>query len=125
MSDNLSSPILDYEGGQEYNPTQDEKTMALLSHILTVFSSFLAPLIIYIIKKDESDFVRDHAIESLNFQISMTIYAIICIPLIFIVIGVFFLMAIGLLTFIFAIVATVKASEGKMYRYPLSIRLIK
>ncbi len=124
MSD-LSSPLLDYDGEEEYNPTQDEKTVALLSHVLTFFASFIAPLVIYIVKKEESDFVRDHAIESLNFQISVFIYILACIPLLFILVGIFLMMAIGMIAFILVIIATVKAGEGKMYRYPLTIRLIK
>ncbi len=124
MSD-LSSPLLDYEGDEEYNPTQDEKNVAMLSHVLTFFAGFIAPLVIYIIKKEESDYVRDHAIESLNFHISIFIYILACIPLLFIIVGIFFMMAIGMISFILVIVATVKASEGKMYRYPMTIRIIK
>ncbi len=126
MSDDLSSPILDYEDeNTDYNPTQDEKTVALLSHVLTFIACFLAPLVIYFVKKEESEYVRDHAIESLNFQISIFIYILACIPLMLIIIGIFFMIAIGALAFIFVIIATIKASEGKMYRYPLTIRLIK
>lgn len=109
----------------EYTPTQDEKTMGLLSHILTFVAGFLAPLVIYIVKKDESEFVKRHAMESLNFQISISIYAIICIPLILVVIGVFMLIAIGILAFILTILATIKAAEGSEYRYPMTIRLVK
>lgn len=110
---------------EEYQPTSDEKTMALLAHVLTLISSFIAPLVIYLVKKDESEYVRKHAVESLNFQISMTIYAIGASILMLVLIGFFLLPAIGLLTFILVIVATVKASEGKFYKYPFTIRLIK
>ena len=110
---------------EEYTPTSDEKTMALLSHILTLVAGFVAPLVIYLIKKDESPYVRKHAVESLNFQISIAIYAMVSIPLIFIIIGVFILMAIGILAFVLAIVATVKANEGQFFKYPLTIRLVK
>lgn len=108
-----------------YTPTSDEKTMALLSHILTLVAGFVAPLVIYLIKKDESPFVRKHAVESLNFQISMSIYAIASIPLMLIIVGFFTLMAIGAMAFVLAIVATVKANEGGFFKYPLTIRLIK
>ena len=121
----FSSPILDYDGPEEYHPEQDEKNIAMLSHILTFFAGFIAPLVIYLIKKDESDFVRAHAIESLNFQLSITFYILASIPLVFLFVGIFIMMAIGLLALVVVIVATVKASEGKTYRYPLTIRLIK
>ncbi|MCF8244435.1 MAG: DUF4870 domain-containing protein [Saprospiraceae bacterium] len=110
---------------EEYTPTSDEKTMALLSHILTIVAGFVAPLVIYIIKKDESPYVRRHAVESLNFQISMAIYAFASFILMIIVIGVFTLMAVGVMAFVCAIIATVQANEGKFFKYPLTIRLVK
>lgn len=109
---------------ERYEPTQDEKTMALLSHILTLVAGFVAPLIIFLLKKDESEFIRRHAAESLNFQISITIYAIGAAILIFVVVGIFLLFAIGIAAFVLAILATVKASEGKDFKYPLTLRLV-
>src|SRR5205809_2418699 len=84
----------------EYVPTSDDKTMAILSHVLTFVASFVAPLIIYVVKKDNSTFATDHAKESLNFQITVIIAAIICIPLIFIIIGLLLLWAIGIASII-------------------------
>ena len=110
---------------EEYQPTSHEKTMGLLSHVLTLVAGFIAPLVIYLVKKDESEYVRKHAVESLNFQISMTIYAIGASILMIVLIGFFLLPLIGVLAFILVIVATVKASEGKFYKYPFTIRLIK
>jgi uncharacterized Tic20 family protein len=115
---------LDYFESDNYQPTQDEKTMALLSHILTLVAGFIAPLVIYIVKKDESPYVRKHALESLNFQISIAIYAIASLILTIVVIGIFLLIAVGILAVVLAIIATVKASEGKFYQYPFTIRLL-
>jgi uncharacterized Tic20 family protein len=103
-------------------PTSDEKTMALLSHVLTLAVGFLAPLIIYLIKKDESSFVTSHAKESLNFQI--TIFIIIAV-LFITIIGILLVWIVGFITLVLVIMATVKASEGKLYKYPFSIRLIR
>ncbi len=103
-------------------PTSDEKTMAILSHVLTFVAGFVAPLIIYLIKKDESAFIREHARESLNFQITVFIIIIACVIT---VIGILLLWLVGIAALIFVIMATIKASEGKLYRYPFSIRLIK
>jgi uncharacterized Tic20 family protein len=103
-------------------PTSDEKTLALISHIITIVSSFLAPLIIYLVKKDESSFVAEHAKESLNFQITIFI---ICFILIISVVGWLLLLFVGPVVLVLVIVATIRASEGKLYRYPFSIRLIK
>ena len=103
-------------------PTSDEKTMALLSHILTIVAPVLAPLIIYLIKKDESAFIAEHAKESLNFQITMFI---ICFLLVITIIGILIVWIIALLALVFVIIATLRASEGKLYKYPFAIRLIK
>jgi uncharacterized Tic20 family protein len=103
-------------------PTSDEKTMALLSHVLTFFFPLLAPLIIYLIKKDESAFVAYHAKESLNFQITLVI---ICIILFITVIGILLLWVVGIIGAVLVIVATIRASEGKLYKYPFCLRLIK
>jgi len=103
-------------------PTSDEKTLALLSHVLTFVFPILAPLIIYLLKKDESSFVAYHAKESLNFQISLFI---ICFVLFITIVGILLLWVVGILALVLVIVATIRASEGKLYRYPFSIRLIK
>ena len=103
-------------------PTSDEKTLALLSHVLTFVFPILAPLIIYLIKKDESSFVAYHAKESLNFQITLFI---VCFVLVITVIGILLVWAVGLIAVALVIVATIRASEGKLYKYPFSFRLIK
>jgi uncharacterized Tic20 family protein len=105
-----------------YVPTSDERTMAILSHVLTIVAPILAPLIIYLIKKDESKYVAAHAKEALNFQITAIL---ISIALVITVIGIFFLWLVWAAVFVFVIIATVKASENKLYRYPVSLRLIK
>ena len=104
------------------SPSNDEKTMATLSHVLTLVAGFLAPLIIYLIKKNESAFVAHHAKESLNFQITIFLIAIV---LIITIIGVLLLWLLGILSLIFVIIATIRASEGKLYKYPFSLKLIK
>ena len=108
-----------------YIPTQDEKMMGLLSHVLTFVAGFLAPLVIYLVKKDESEYVKKHAVESLNFQISIAIYLFVSFILMFVIIGIFLMIAVGMLAFIFVIIATIKAAEGKFYQYPFTIRLVK
>jgi uncharacterized Tic20 family protein len=105
-------------------PTQDEKTMALLAHILTFVAGFIAPLVIYLVKRDESKFVSDHAKESLNFQISLCIYFFISFLLIFVLVGILLMIALGFFTLVLVIVACIKASEGKIYRYPFTIRFL-
>jgi uncharacterized Tic20 family protein len=106
----------------DYIPTSDEKTLAILSHILTLVAPILAPLIIYLIKKDESRFVTFHARESLNFQITLII---VVIGLIITIIGAFIAWMVGIAGVVFVVIATIKASEGKLYKYPFNLRLVK
>ena len=106
-------------------PTPDEKTMGILSHILCLVGGFIAPLIIYLIKKDESVYVREQAKESLNFQLTVLICYIVSWFLIFIFIGIILIIILGIADLILVIIATIKASEGKLYRYPVNFRLIK
>lgn len=119
---NNSNSFLGSDTPADYVPSSDEKNIALLSHILTLVASILAPLIIYLIKKDESPFVTAHAKESLNFQLTMVL---IVIGLFITVVGILLLWAVGIFSLIVVIIATIRASEGRLYRYPLCIRFIK
>ncbi|MGZ5247946.1 MAG: DUF4870 domain-containing protein, partial [Flavitalea sp.] len=103
-------------------PTGEERTMAILSHILCLVVWLFGPLIIYLVKKDESSYVAQHAKESLNFQITLAIIGVIMLVSI---IGIFFLWILGIYATIMIIIATIKASDNKIYRYPFTIRLIK
>ncbi len=106
----------------DYIPTSDERTFAILSHILTLVAPIIAPLIIYLIKKDESRYVTFHAKESLNFQITLMI---VIIGLLITIIGILLTWIVGIAALVLVIIATIKASEGKLYKYPFTIRLIK
>ncbi len=110
---------------------KQEKTWGMLCH-LSAFAVFLfpalgnviGPLIVWLIKKDESPFVDDQGKESLNFQISFTIYCLVASILIFVVIGIILLIALGIAFLVLVIIASIKANEGEEFRYPLTIRLI-
>ena len=104
--------------------SQDEKTWALLSHVGTFAIGFLAPLLVMLTKGEESAFVRRHSVESLNFQISVLIYLAVSLVLIFIVVGFFTMVAVGIFALVVIIVATIRAANGEEYRYPLCIRLV-
>lgn len=121
-SSNPSNSFLGTDQVPAYTPTSDERTLAILCHVLAIFFWIFPPLIIYLIKKDESKFVAEHAKESLNFQLTISIIFII---LFMTIIGIFLLWILGVLSLVLIIVATVKASESKLYRYPFALRLIK
>ena len=110
------------------NPTppasSDERTWAMLCHLSVFVGGFIGPLVVWLIKKDESALVDDQGKEALNFQLSVLLYTFICIPLAFVIIGIFLAMALGIFNLVVTIMATVKASQGEYYRYPLCIRFI-
>lgn len=107
------------------NVSSDERTMAILCHVLSIFFWIFPSLIIYLIKKEESPYVASHAKEALNFQISIFIFSIIAGILVLLLVGIFLLIAIYFLNIILCIIATIKASDNILYRYPFTIRLIK
>ncbi len=117
--------LMGNESMPAYTPNSDEKTFAILAHILTIVSSFIAPLVIYLLKKDESPYVAEHAKEALNFQITMFVLYLISFILVFILIGILLLWLLSIANLVLVIIATIKASENKMYRYPFNLRLIK
>lgn len=102
----------------------DDNTMAMLAHLLAIFTGFIGPLVIFLIKKDESPYVRHHAAESLNFQLTVFVAAIACSVLILFLIGFLLLPVIIIGALILEIVASVAANKGEWYRYPLNIRIV-
>ena len=111
-------------------PSSEERTWAWISHAGSIVTAwialgFLCPLVIMLTKGTESPFVRRHAVESLNFWISLYIYTVICFVLIFVLVGVLLFVALGVFALVVIILATVRAANGEEYRYPLCIRLVR
>lgn len=107
----------------------DEKTMAMLAHLLGGITCFLGPLIIWLIKKDESPFVNDQGKEAVNFQLSILIGYVITGILSFIpIVNCFswlFFPVFGIAGLIFGILGCLEANKGVVYRYPYALRFIK
>ena len=97
---------------------------ALAGFILPAFGHILGPLIVWLIKRADSPEIDQHGKEALNFQISMLIYSIVAGILCLILIGFALLAILHVLNVVFVIIAAVRASDGQLYRYPLTIRLI-
>ncbi len=105
-------------------PSSEEKTLALVAHILGPFTCFIGPLIIFLVKKDESDFIRQNALQSVYWQIAMFV-AVIVLAVVTICVG-----GIGaglgtIANIVYVIVACIRANEGKIYSYPLSGGFVK
>lgn len=105
-------------------PTSDERNLAILAHLLGILVWFVGALVIWLIKKDDSDYVADQSKEALNFQITITLLNVVAGIATLIAIGCFLLPVIFVVNVVFCIIAAIAASKGERYRYPLSIRLI-
>jgi uncharacterized Tic20 family protein len=109
---------------------KEEKTWGMLCHLLSLsgliipLGGIIGPLVMWLIKKDESNFVDVEGKESLNFQLTLLIGVLICIPLAFIIIGVFLAFGLMIIGIIFPVIGAVKSNEGKNYKYPYSIKFI-
>ncbi len=111
---------------------KEEKTNAMICHLLAFlsfagipFGGILGPLIFWVIKKDESDFLDACGKEAINFQIAMLIYSIISIVLCLILIGYLMLFALLIVDIVCIVKAANAANRGELYKYPWSLRLIK
>jgi uncharacterized Tic20 family protein len=101
----------------------------MLAHLSALFGliiglNWLGPLVIYLVKKDEHPFIADQSREALNFNLSVFIYVLVSIVLIFIVIGFLLLPVIAIAWLILTIIAAVRANNGEAYRYPLTIKFV-
>lgn len=119
---NGNSDLLGKEITPSYTPDGDERTIAILVHVLSIFFWIIPGLVIYLIKKDESTFITDHAREALNFQITLSLLYVV---LVISVIGWIFLWVPWLIQLVCCIVGAIRASDLKLYRYPMNLRIVK
>lgn len=106
-------------------PSKDDCNLAMLAHLLGIFTSFIGALIIWLVKKDDSPFIATEGAEALNFQITIALGWILASALSVILIGVLLYPVLFLANLIFCILAAVAASKGKPYRYPFTLRLVR
>lgn len=104
--------------------TQDSKNIALLTWIGTIFFGFIPGLIFFLTKKDDP-YIQDQAKEALNWSITAIIGYLAGTILTFILIGILVLVGVGICHLVFCIMGAVGASNGKNFRVPFAIRLIK
>lgn len=105
-------------------PSSEEKTMAMVAHGLGIVTCFLGPLVIYLIKKDESDFIRRAALQALYWQIFIVVAAIVLAVVTFCLGGIgAFLCQVA--SIVYGIVAIVRTNEGRIYSYPVSGKFVK
>jgi len=110
--------------GDQPAPGKEERTLAMLAHLLGIVVGFIGPLIIWLVKKDESPFIDDQGKEALNFQLTVLIALVVSSALTFVIIGCVLLPAVAVVNLVFCIIGAIRANEGQRYRYPLTIRMI-
>ncbi len=98
--------------------------LAALAGLVIPFGNVVGPLVVWLMKKNESAFVDDQGKESLNFQISASIYMLVAALSMFVLIGFILLPIVALATLIMTIVGAIRANNGEQYRYPLTIRFV-
>ena len=109
----------------EVVPSKDDCNMAMLAHLLGIFTGFLGALVVWLVKKDTSPYIAQESVEALNFQITVMIGYVICSVLSGIVIGLILFPLLYIVNIIFCIIGALAASKGSGYRYPFALRLIK
>jgi uncharacterized protein len=110
--------------------TSEARNWGMFCHLIALlamplgFGHIVGPLVIWLIKRNDHPFIDDQGKESLNFQISITIYTVLLSPTICIVIGLPLIAALWIANVIMIVVASIKASGGEAFRYPLTLRLV-
>lgn len=107
--------------------------MAMLCHLLALagflFSvpggTIVGPLILWAIKKDSMPFVNDQGKEAINFNITVSIIALLCMLTFWLFVPVLLLIGVAIASVVLVIIAAIQASAGKAYRYPFILRLVK
>jgi uncharacterized Tic20 family protein len=102
-------------------PSKEERQMGMFCHLGGIIGGFILPLIIWLTKKEESEFIDDQGKEALNFQITILI-ANLGLGLITCGLAIFVMVPLGI---VFSIMGATAANRGEYYRYPMNIRMIK
>jgi uncharacterized protein len=116
--------------GQRPLPPDQERLWGMLAHLLSFVAAyialgFVAPLIVLLVFGPRSAYVRANAVESLNFNLSWLLYAVVAGILLIIGIGLLILIALGIAYVVLVIIASVRANNGEFFRYPLTIRFVR
>ncbi|TYB79788.1 DUF4870 domain-containing protein [Bizionia myxarmorum] len=111
---------------------REDNQLLVLTHLsqlltaITGFGGLIVPLIIWVTQKDKVFKMDEHGKQIINFQISLFIYALLCVPAIFLFgLGLIALIVVAIIALVFPIMNAIKASNGEPTNYPLSITFLK
>lgn len=106
-------------------PDNSQRLLNVMCHASALLGvGILLPLIVYLVTKDDNHDVKTHAAEAFNFHLSYFLWALLCVPLTFILIGGPLLFVIGISVVVLAIIGIVKAADDELYRYPITLRIL-
>lgn len=110
--------------------TASERTYVTFIHLMPIFATafplflVLGPLVMWLIRKNESAYINDHGREALNFNISLLIYYVVSGVLVLILVGFPLLIGVYVLGVVCSVLGAIAGNRGEFYRYPMCIRLI-
>ncbi len=104
-----------------------ERTWAVVAHLLPLAVSFLGPLAVWLVCRGRGPFVEHHALESLNFQLTVLGATMTSVVLAVVTVGLLAPLPFGVLVvgLVLHVLGAVAASRGEWYRYPVSVRLVR
>jgi uncharacterized protein len=113
-------------------PSENERTWGMLAHlsalagvVVWLLGCVLGPLTVWLTRREQSPFVAAHALEALNFNITVVLAAVVCMLLMLVFVGFILGAALFAVWLVLTLIAAIRASEGGLYRYPFSLRLVK
>jgi uncharacterized Tic20 family protein len=126
----MGDPAAGGPPGQRPLPPDQERLWGMLAHLLSFVAAyialgFVAPLVVLLVFGQRSAYVRAHAVESLNFNLSWLLYAVVAGILLIIGIGLLILIALGIAYVVLVVIASIRANNGEFFRYPLTIRFVR
>ncbi|QVQ53610.1 DUF4870 domain-containing protein [Spiractinospora alimapuensis] len=111
-------------GAPERRTRVDEQFLAVVCHVGGLLLSVVVPLVAYLLKREESAFVRHHATEALNFQITVLVAGAVAMALTVFPVGIPLLVVVVLVDLVLCVLAALAGNRGEWYRYPVSLRLV-
>lgn len=120
-----------YKVNQKSQNMRQDNQLIVITHLsqlitlVTGFGSLIIPLILWATQKEKVYKMDEHGKNIVNFQLSLILYFIICIPLILLLgLGILGFIALGIISIIFPIINAIKASNGETPKYPLTLNFI-
>lgn len=111
-------------GGVGAVSESDRRMWAMLAHLGGIILGFIAPLVVWLVYKDRDEFIKDQAVEALNFQITLVFGWIVAFVLTFLFIGFLLYPVLWIASLVFSIIGGMAANRGERYRYPFAVRLV-